>query len=81
MNEFFFALANFFFVLAGFLTFLIESFLPGVKEMANRIAEKEKIPPADAVEKAERRMKIIRLTILIPWIIGMFFNALGFLSL
>jgi hypothetical protein len=38
MNEFFFALANFFFV----LTFLIESFLPSVKEMAKRIAEKEK---------------------------------------
>jgi hypothetical protein len=55
--------------------------LPGVKEMANRIAEKEKIPPPNALKKAERRMKIIRLTILIPWIIGMFFNALGFLSL
>jgi len=49
--------------------------------MANRIAKKEKIPSPDAMDKAERRMKIIRLTILIPWIIGMFFNALGFLSL
>lgn len=81
MNEFLFALANFFFVLAGFLTFLIESFLPSKKEMANRIAKKEKIPSPDAMNKAKRRMKIIRLTILIPWIIGMFFNALGFLSL
>jgi hypothetical protein len=40
MNEF--ALANFFFVLAGFLTFLIESFSPSKEEMARKIAEEEK---------------------------------------
>jgi hypothetical protein len=80
MNEFFFALANFFFVLAGFLTFLIESFSPSKEEMARKIAEEEKIPPDEAGNKAENKMRKRRLMILIPWMIGMFFNALGFLS-
>lgn len=80
MNEFFIALGNFFFAVAGLITFLVESYSPGIIEMANSIAKKENIPPSEAIKKAEKKRKKRSLSVLIPWIFGMLFNGLGFLS-
>jgi hypothetical protein len=77
LNEFFFALGNFFLAIAGFLTYYIESL--SLEKIANSIARKENIPPTEAVKKAEEKKNKLRSAILIPWAIGILLNGIGFL--